>query len=225
MQEPEGPIDGLTLDWSVVQQEATVYDVVFLAAGMAFLAWLLWLVYRTMQHPRLPVNEHDDGPVTANWAGVLRYILTTPVVILFWLLVFLFLLSTAAEDRNAAEVIVAATAVIGGARLLAHTNEEIAHELAKTVPIAILGFIVIGGGFAGADKMVNTLNEAIESFDTLFGSYYAGLILFDFALTAIWFLAIRFSWSRRQRRLEKGRPDDGILARLADRLRRIGYTA
>lgn len=223
MEQPDGPLDGLTLDWSVVQAEASGYDVVFLAFGMAFLAWLLWLVYRTMQHPRLPVNRHDDRPPSANLAGVVRYLVTTPIMILFWLTVFLFLLSTAAEDRNAAEVIVAATAVIGGARLLAHTKEEIAHELAKTVPIAILGFIVIGGGFAGVEKMASTFDDVFGTFGTLFDSYYVGLILFDFVLTAIWFLAIRWSWLRARRRTDQGRPTEGLLGRIGDRLRRIGY--
>ena len=80
------------------------------------------------------------------WSGVLRYLLTTPLMVAFWMFVLLALLTAAARDRSGEQIVVATSAVIGGARLLAHVHEEIAHELAKAVPIAILGFILIGGG-------------------------------------------------------------------------------
>ncbi len=50
-----------------------------------------------------------------------------------------------------------------------------------------------------------------------------GLILFDIALTVIWFVAIRWRWTRAERREERGRPEEGFWGRLSDRLRSIGY--
>lgn len=152
----------------------------------------------------------------------MRYLFTTPFVVTFWMMVFLMLLAAASTDRTAEDVIVATTAVIGGARLLAHCNEEIAHELAKTVPIAILGFIIIGGGFAGTDELVSVLDETVR-LGPLIDTYWLGLILFDFALTGVWFVAIRWRWMRTDRREDQVVRNRGSGGRLGDRLRRIGY--
>lgn len=205
-----------------VEMDGSALDVAFLAGGMALIAFLLWLVYRTMQRPRLPVNRSEDRAPNANWAGVLRYLVTTPFMVLFWLLVFLFLLSTASDSRSGEEIIIASTAVIGGARLLAHVKEELAHELAKTVPIAILGFIIIGTGFADLTRTSGIADE-IESQVPLLDSYWLGLVLFDVAITAVWFVVIRWRWLRQQRRVADGRPVEGFFGRLGDRLRDIGY--
>ncbi len=220
MNEP-APIDLSSGSFQLVA-DGDMADVVVFGAGMALLAWLLWLVYRTMQKPRLPVNRPADRPPFATWAGVLRYLFTTPFIVGFWMIMFLVLLSAASTDRTAEDVIVATAAVIGGARLLAHCNEEIAHELAKTVPIAILGFIIIGGGFAGTDGFLSVLDQAL-GLGHLVDTYWLGLILFDIALTVIWFVAIRWRWTRAERREERGRPEEGFWGRLSDRLRSIGY--
>ncbi|MEI2717350.1 MAG: hypothetical protein V9E98_10195 [Candidatus Nanopelagicales bacterium] len=195
-------------------------DVVFLAAGMALFAAILWLVYRTMQHPRLPVIRSDTAAPRANWAGVLRYVVTIPIMMCFWLLALFLLLSAAAIERTAEEVVVASVAIVGGARLLAHTNEAIAHELAKTVPIAILGFLLIGGGFAGVEQFEQILSTAPGD---LMDSYLVALICFDVLLTAIWFVVLRLRWFRLQRRAAEDKPRLGPWGRLFARLRRIGY--
>lgn len=205
-----------------VDVDGSAVDVAFLALGMALIAFLLWLVYRTLQQPRLPVNRSTDRAPSANWAGVLRYLVTTPFMVLFWLFVFLFLLSTASDSRNGEEIIIASTAVIGGARLLAHVKEELAHELAKTVPIAILGFIIIGTGFTDLTRTDGLVAE-IEGQLPLLDTYWLGLVVFDIVITAAWFVVIRWRWLRQQRRQSDGRPVEGFFGRLGERLRDIGY--
>lgn len=197
-------------------------DVFFLAIGMALLATLLWMAYKTLQHPRLPVNRPASSPPSVTWSGVLRYLLTTPLMVAFWMFVLLALLTAAARDRSGEQIVVATSAVIGGARLLAHVHEEIAHELAKAVPIAILGFILIGGGFTGIDAATTTIEQIpVDLVDT----YWFGLVMFDFVITALWFGSIRLAWRRRNSRVEGGGSVDNWAVRALRRLRRIGYTA
>ena len=148
-----------------------VFDV-FIAAGMAILAVLLWMVYRTMQRPRLPRRPHRRPRAGDHVAGGALLPGDDPIHGGVLVPGDPLLLSAAADERTPSEVLVAGTAVIGGARLLAHLKEEIAHELAKTVPIAILGFIIIGGGFAGADASRGSgADLPVDRFDT----YWWGL--------------------------------------------------
>ena len=195
-------------------------DVFFLAIGMALLATLLWMAYKTLQHPRLPINRPVSSPPSVTWSGVLRYLLSTPVMVAFWMFVLLALLTAAAKDRSGEQIVVATSAVIGGARLLAHIHEEIAHELAKAVPIAILGFILIGGGFTGIDAATRTVEQIPVA---LVDTYWFGLVMFDVVITALWFGSIRLAWRRRSSRIDGGGSADNVLVRGWNRLRRIGY--
>lgn len=204
----------------VSDEAASTIDVFFLALGMAVLATLLWMTYKTLQHPRLPVNRTSQQPPRVTPVGVARYLLTTPIMVTFWMFVLLFLLTTASRDRSGEQIVVATSAVIGGTRLLAHVHQEVAHELAKAVPIAILGFILIGGGFAGQDNFFQTYEQMpIALVDT----YWFGLMVFDVVVTALWFGWLRVAWHRQQRRATAGMAAHGWLVRTYQRLRRIGY--
>jgi hypothetical protein len=90
------------------------------------------------------------------------------------------------------------------------------------VPIAILGFILIGGGFTGIDAATTTIEQIpVDLVDT----YWFGLVMFDFVITALWFGSIRLAWRRRNSRVEGGGSVDNWAVRALRRLRRIGYTA
>ncbi len=199
----------------------TAGDVAFLALGMAILATLLWMAYRTLQHPRLPVIRSMDDPPAVTPVGVLRYVLTTPIMVTFWMSVLLFLLSTAAKERTGEQIVVATTAVIGGARLLAHVHEEIAHELAKAVPIAILGFILIGSGFSGWEGFVAAFDDMPAD---LMDEYWFGLVVFDMVITAMWFGWLRLRWRRREVRVVGGGSRTSAPERAWRRLRNVGYS-
>ena len=94
---------------------AALLDVAVLGIGLAVMATVLWVVYRTMDHARLPVIRSEAHPPRATWAGVARYILLTPVLVSFWLFVLLLLITAVARERNPEQILAAACAVIAGA--------------------------------------------------------------------------------------------------------------
>ena len=57
----------------------------------------------------------------------------------------------------------------------------------------------------------------------LVDSYWLGLILWDFFLTALWLLGVQVAWRRQRQREQAGGPVDAPVVRLVRRLRRIGY--
>ena len=212
------PMDSSTVQWDLGLGGAS--DVVWFAVAMAIVASLLWISYRTMQHPRLPVISRADKPPLVTFPGVARYALTIPFMVAFWQGVLVTLLAAAAKDRSGVQIVIAASAVIGGARLLAHINQEIAHELAKAVPITILSFIIIGSGFTGFEGFLRSFEQVpLELID----SYWFGLIMWDIALTTLWFAALQIRWRRQNRRVETTGTSEGVIKRLARRLREIGY--
>ena len=193
---------------------AALFDVAVLGIGLAVMATVLWVVYRTMDHARLPLVRSDDHAPRVTWAGGARYALLTPVLVSFWLSVLLLLITAVARERNPDEILAAACAVIAGARLLAHIRAEISHELAKTIPIVILSVILIGGQLVGVAGFEQTFNAI--SWDRV-DAYWFGLIVWDFLVTSLWFVYQRRSWYGRRR-------SAGRLSRAITRWRRIGYS-
>jgi len=125
----------------------------------------------------------------------------------------------AKPTRPVGPVAITAATIVCCARLLAHINEDIAHEVGKTVPIVILGFVLIGGGFAGSEKFDEIVDQLQES--TIDG-YIVRLIIFDYIVTALWFAGLRLNWRRQRRRDAAGKPAEGGFRRAIRQWREIG---
>lgn len=166
--------------------EADALFLLIAIAGLAVLVAVIVWIYRTMQRPRLrPVVDADSGAASLSWRAVVRYVVTTPIMVFIWFSAILIILTWAARDRSAEELVIAAAAVVGAARLLAHLDEEMARELGKTIPLAVVGVILIGRTSATWQEFVGALDEFDENWATI-DDYYFLLIGFDLLVTAAW---------------------------------------
>lgn len=155
-------------------------------AGLTVLVAVIVWIYRTMQRPRLrPTVDPDSGSVALSWQAVTRYVVTTPIMVLIWFSAILIILTWAARDRSAEELVIAAAAVVGAARLLAHLDEEMARELGKTIPLAVVGVILIGRSSATWQEFVGAIDEFDHNWATI-DDYYWLLVVFDLFVTAVW---------------------------------------
>lgn len=155
-------------------------------AGLTVLVAVIVWIYRTMQRPRLrPTVDPDSGAVALSWQAVTRYFVTTPIMVLIWFSAILIILTWAARDRSAEELVIAAAAVVGAARLLAHLDEEMARELGKTIPLAVVGVILIGRSSATWQEFVGAIDEFDHNWATI-DDYYWLLVVFDLFVTAVW---------------------------------------
>lgn len=158
---------------------------------------LMWL-YRSMQTPRLfLIREPPTGRPGVTWESVLRYVVLTPILIFIWYAVILFILTVATNSRTAEAIAVLAAAVVGAARVLSHVSPEGSHELGKTVPLAVLSVIILGGGGPSAQGWGSTVQELVSNGNRL-DTYYFALVALDVVVTTIWYLAIRWRWEGQQ---------------------------
>lgn len=158
---------------------------------------LLWL-YHSMQTPRLFLTRKPPaGRPGVTWESVLRYVVLTPILIFIWYAVLLFILTVATNSRTAEAIAVLAAAVVGAARVLSHVSPEGSHELGKTVPLAVLSVIILGGGGPSVQGWGSTVQELVSNGNRL-DTYYFALVALDVVVTAIWFMAIRWHWEGQQ---------------------------
>lgn len=182
------PVEAWTSGWADILAGS-----VLLAIMMGIILWS----YRSMQRPRLHLGyrQRDDRPIVT-WQAVLRYLVTTPLSLVVWLLALMLILTLVAKGRSAEDIALAAACVIGAVRLLAHISRDAAHELGKTLPLAVLSLVLIGGSVAGTS--VESIFTEFEENAAVIDSYYFYLLVFDVVLTTIWTLRQYGKWDTSQ---------------------------
>ena len=183
------PIEKWTADWP---------DLLFGVIGLMILMGIILWAYRSMQHPRLYLAiSPKDGAPTARWQAIVRYLVLTPIMVFLWLWAILIILTIAADNRSAQALALAAAVVVGAARVLAHISPEASHELGKTIPLAVLTIILLGGGVLNGDSGVNRWGELLAGIDEnidVVNTYYLFLVVLDVVITGLWVLRERVNW-------------------------------
>lgn len=111
---------------------------------------------------------------------------------MIWFGALIMILTIAAADRSAEDIALAAAAVIGAVRILAHITPEGSHELGKTVPLAVLSIILLGSTAdpASWDERLQGIAANTDAIDTQFYT----LLVLDIVVTALWYWRVRLQW-------------------------------
>jgi len=174
------------------------FDVVLVSIfSLALLVVVLVIVYRTMQRPRLrPTLRGPELKPVLTWQTIVRYALTTPIMVLFWFTVILLVLNWATKDRNPEDMALIAVSVVGAARLLAHVDEEMSRELGKIIPLVVLGAILIGRDTATWEQFAAAVDEFAANADDI-DHFWLMLVFFDVLVSFTWYVVKFGNWRAR----------------------------
>jgi hypothetical protein len=119
-----------------------------------------------------------------------------PLMMLIWMGSLILILSIAADGRTAEDIALAVAAVIGAVRVLAHLTPEGAHELGKTVPLAVLSIILLGVSTDPTtwDERWTALEASSDALDT----QYLTLLVLDVVVTALWYWRVMATWKEER---------------------------
>jgi hypothetical protein len=157
-------------------------------------AFVSYWVYRAMERPRLVITQTDHGP-RALRRDVILYAITIPVLITAWVVFFAIILLAADNRLDALQLITIPAAIVVAARVLAHVNPTVAHEVAKVVPLAIITVIIIGGQLREETSLISLLDQ-LEYIEVTWPALLF-VLLIDYLLTTLWYwVGVRW-WSRR----------------------------
>ncbi len=130
----------------------------WLSYGLALAAYLIliFFFYRfishrdifkkkiTFEHPGI-VGLMED--LVLSILRLIHYGVLFPIISFLWFFGFAALLFLIVQNQTVHQITLIAIALVTGARLLAYYNEEASQELAKTVPVVILGVALIEPDF------------------------------------------------------------------------------
>ncbi len=115
---------------------------------------------------------------------VIKYLIVFPLFAFFWFAVLTLILTFLSRDRPFADILLIALATVSAIRVTAYYDEDLARDLAKILPFAVLAIFLIDASFFEIGKSLSVLERANEHRENIF-YYLVFLVLLEFALRFI----------------------------------------
>ncbi len=160
-------VNGLPLNY---QRVVTVAVFMIL---IVFYSIFVWKVYKVIARKDIislnlkQYNSFDHPTIEKMWAGVLyfiEYVIILPFLILFWYVFFALALILFSENFSIEKVLLLSAAVVGSIRVLAYYKHDLAAEVAKLLPMTILGLMVLSPAFLDFSRMIDALKQIPDLF-------------------------------------------------------------
>lgn len=146
------------------------------ALGLFVYIWLIWHFYRFVAKRDIfekHLSIHHEG-LSGFFEDLLlgvfhlgKYGVLFPLVSFLWFGGFVALLFVVAQNQSIEQITLISIGVVGSARMLAYYKEDMAQELAKTVPIVVLGIALVEPNFFELNKVLARLESIPFLWSTL----------------------------------------------------------
>jgi hypothetical protein len=128
----------------------------------------VWKVYRLISKKDIialnlrQYNSLEHPTIEKLWAGFLyffEYIIILPFLILFWYIFFSITMILFSDGLSTEKILLLSAGVVGSIRVLAYCNHDIAAEVAKLIPMTILGLMLLSPGFFDISRITQAWNQ------------------------------------------------------------------
>ncbi len=127
---------------------------------------------------------------------VLEHIIIFPLLTFIWFMFFSLLLIFMSENQPTNTLFLFSMAVVATTRIAAYYSEELAREIAKTLPLTLLGiFLVTGLSYFSLESAV----AAIKSFPLMWKTivyYLLFIVVMEIVLRVLLFIYNNIKYSR-----------------------------
>lgn len=170
--------------------EAVLFTLLTYAIGLALYAMLVGLFYITLSQRDLIASKGDGKR-----PGAFGFLLIFPLVsfgLFLVLSVALFFLAKQVqgvpEAQRVQDLLTLSMALVMGVRVTAYVSDQAAVDLAKLVPLGLLGVLLVDPGFLTIEAPLARL-AMLPSLVDLIGRMLIVLILLEFGLRFLWVLS------------------------------------
>ena len=178
------------LNLNVTDAYSALRPLALFAAGVALYGILVFHFYRFLARKdilKLDLSRHNQSrrPLLRKIISVIFYVLESlmlfPILIFFWFLVMAGLLFLMNSDRSIEGILLAAMGVVAAIRVSSYYNATLATDVAKILPLALLGIMLIDSSLIGLSESTEGIREAAVQWETMI-YYLIGVVVLEFAL-------------------------------------------
>ena len=136
---------------------------------------------------QLNLGKHSESshPFFKKTVAVLFYLfkslLLFPLFVAFWFLVLAGLLFLMGKNHSIDSVMLAAIGVVAAIRICAYYNGALATDIAKILPFALLGIMLIDSTLVRIPQSTDTIQQAATHLETMV-YYLSGVVALEFVL-------------------------------------------
>ncbi len=169
---------------SIMEGLTVLKPTLYFILGIAFYAILVFILYRriaaknifelnlrqynTAQHPALE-------KIVRSILYVIEYIILFPIFAFIWFAVIVILLSLLTQNQPITHLALISIAILGAIRITAYINENISRDLAKLLPLTLLGVFIIDFNVISLTTSIELLKQSVLLTKT--AAYYLILIV------------------------------------------------
>lgn len=130
------------------------------AIGVALYGILVWKLLGRLASRYLLGVPHPRKGVWRRLGANLKLALIFPLLATLYLVFLASALFILAKDQTASQILLVSVSLIGGIRIAAWLHEESARDIAKIVPLGLLGFVIVDPGIVSVERAWARFMEA-----------------------------------------------------------------
>lgn len=171
------------------------FNLFFLAFMIFVYAAFIWRLHRFISHKNIfdfKLNKYNkaDHPILEKLSTiglyVVEYLIIMPILIFFWFSIFGISMIIFTE-LTLESILVISAVIVAAVRITAYSNEAIAKEVAKLLPLALLSISLLEPGFFEFNRVLSNLSQ-IPVFFSIISNYLLFIVVVEMILRFFEFL-------------------------------------
>jgi len=129
-------------------------------------------------------NKHAYNKFISAIGYFIKNIIVFPLLIFFWYAVFTLFLMVLTENLEVSRILLISAIIIASIRAIAYYKEDLSKDLAKLLPLTLLGVFLIGSSVFSFGSILSNLSQ-IPSFLKEISIYYLFILVLEAILRII----------------------------------------
>ena len=177
-----------------------LFSLMYLVISLALYSIMIWYFYRFIAQRDCFNVDHCRHPVVVSCLG---YFLLFPVVATLFFSGFALILVFLTRNFAIPELLATSFVLVVAIRFTAYYSEDLSKDVAKMLPFAVLGLVVVNPTFFDVDDILLTINSLPE-FVTLAVQFILFIVLIEWCLRIALFVKhVVFSSSHSKKVFEQ----------------------
>jgi len=202
---PNYIVDYLNKTIEDVTLESSIYDIIGFSIGMVVYGIFIFHFYRFLaKRDMFSLNIEQrlrggklksSGEKVSATPRIVAYVATNllifPIVIFVWFLVYSIFMFFLAQEMSIKTIFLVSSSIVISVRIAAYYNEDLARDLAKLLPLVLLGIFILSPTFFELDEIKSRVME-IPNFITQITAFLAVAITIEFILSILFLIKLKF---------------------------------
>lgn len=178
--------------------------IIAFGAAIAIYAILIWYFYRSLAKRDLisiNLNKYDNQAHSGikKFLAIIAYIfkfgIIFPLISFVWFAALAILLFMLAKTQTVQMILIISMSIVTATRITAYYKEDAAREIAKLLPIVLLGITIIEPTFFSTKLFFSRLNEIPNLLPNTINFLFF-IILLELILKTLLVIKIKISWKK-----------------------------